>query len=69
MHSINTFTDRQIKQRAFELWEQRGCPEGYDAEFRAQAERELTLGENPSATTANTTSARSGSGSDGPSES
>ena len=66
MHPVNTSTEEQIKQRAVELWEQRGRPEGRDAEFWTQAERELTLGENRSGTTANAASARSGSGSDGP---
>jgi hypothetical protein len=58
--------DEQIKQRARQLWEKRGRPEGHDAEFWTQAERELALGENRSGKTANAQSARSGSGSDGP---
>jgi hypothetical protein len=66
MHPTKTPINEQIKQRALELWEQRGRPEGYDAEFWAQAERELALGENRNGTTANAKSARSGSGSDGP---
>ncbi len=59
-------TEDEIRQRALELWEQRGRPEGHDAEFWTQAERELTLGANPSGTTANASARRSGSGSDGP---
>ena len=59
-------SNEQIKQRALELWEQRGRPEGHDAEFWTQAERELTLGGNPQGATANANSGRSGSGSDGP---
>jgi hypothetical protein len=66
MQPTDTPSTEQIKQRASELWEQRGRPEGHDAEFWTQAERELTLGENPTAVTANATSGRSGSGSDGP---
>jgi hypothetical protein len=66
MQPNNMPTNEQIKQRALELWEQRGRPEGHDAEFWTQAERELTLGENRSGATANATSGRSGSGSDGP---
>jgi hypothetical protein len=66
MHPIHTSMNEQIKRRAVELWEQRGRPEGHDAEFWMQAERELTLGENRRGTTANAKSARSGSGSDGP---
>ena len=34
-------TEDQIRHRAFELWEQRGRPEGYETEFWLQAEREL----------------------------
>ncbi len=66
MQATVTISNEQIKQRALELWEQRGRPEGHDAEFWTQAERELTLGANPSGTTANASSGRSGSGSDGP---
>jgi hypothetical protein len=66
MHPNPRSSNEQIKQRALELWEQRGRPEGHDAEFWMQAERELTLGENRRGTTANANSARSGSGSDGP---
>jgi hypothetical protein len=65
MQPVSNVTDEQIRQRAFELWEQRGRPEGHDAEFWAQAERELGLGENRSGATANAFSARSGSGSEG----
>ncbi len=68
MQPTNMPTNEQIKQRALELWEQRGRPEGHDAEFWTQAERELTLGENRSGVTANAKSGRSGSGSDGPHE-
>jgi Tfp pilus assembly major pilin PilA len=67
MQTASTPSNDQIKQRALELWEQRGRPEGHDAEFWTQAERELTLGENPTAVTANATQGGSGSGSDGPS--
>ena len=65
MQTTTTPTTEQIKQRALELWEQRGRPEGHDAEFWTQAERELSLGGNASGVTANATSGRSGSGSDG----
>jgi hypothetical protein len=68
MQTTNTQSNEQIKQRALELWEQRGRPEGHDAEFWAQAERELSLGANPDGVTANAGSGRSGSGSDGPSK-
>ena len=66
MHPTKTPTKDQIKQRALDLWEKRGRPEGHDAEFWSQAERELSLGENPTAVTANAQGG-SGSGSDGPS--
>jgi hypothetical protein len=56
----------QMKQRAFELWQQHGSQEGYQAEFWAQAERELKAEGNTIGTTANAGSAKSGSGSDGP---
>jgi hypothetical protein len=67
--NTNDIEDR-VRQRAFELWEQRGRPEGYEAEFWYQAERELK-GEGSSSdiskgVSANAASAKSGSGSDGP---
>jgi len=34
-------TEDQVRQRAFELWQQGGRPKGYEAEFWLQAEREL----------------------------
>jgi hypothetical protein len=61
-------THEQIAQRAHTLWEQRGSPEGRNAEFWAQAERELSLGDNHRALTANAYAGKSGSGSDGPDE-
>ena len=66
MHLTSTPSHDEIQQRALELWEQRGRPEGHDAEFWTQAERELALGENLSAKTANAQGGRSGGGSDGP---
>jgi hypothetical protein len=70
MEPSTTDTQDQIRRRAFELWEQHGSREGYEAEFWSQAERELR-GEASSRDTsrgvsANAPSARSGSGSDGP---
>ena len=59
-------TEDQVRQRAFELWEQRGRPEGYEAEFWLQAERELTGEGNSRDISANAASAQSGSRSDGP---
>jgi len=59
-------TQDQVRQRAFELWEKRGCPEGYEAEFWHQAERELKGEANSGGISANAASAKSGSGSDGP---
>ena len=58
--------DDQVKQRAFQLWQQHGSREGYQAEFWAQAERELKEEGNTIGATANAESAKSGSGSDGP---
>jgi DUF2934 family protein len=34
-------TEREIKTRAYELWEQAGQPTGRDEEFYRQAEQEL----------------------------
>jgi hypothetical protein len=63
-------TQDQVRQRAYQLWEQHGRSEGHEVEFWHQAERELK-GEASSSDTsrgvsANAGSARSGSGSDGP---
>lgn len=70
MEPSTNFTEDQVRQRAFELWKKRGCPEGYAAEFWRQAERELK-GEGSASNisksvSANAASAKSGSGSDGP---
>jgi hypothetical protein len=62
--------EARVRQRAFEIWKQRGCPEGYETEFWYQAERELKGEGSPSdiskGVSANAASAKSGSGSDGP---
>jgi hypothetical protein len=34
-------TEQDIKVRAYQLWEQAGCPEGRDQEFYFQAEQDL----------------------------
>ena len=60
-------TEDEIRRHATMLWEQRGRPEGYDLEFWLQAERELKLHGNSAGISPNSGSARSGSGSDGPS--
>jgi hypothetical protein len=69
MEPNTNITEDQVRQRAFELWEKRGCPEGYEAEFWLQAERELkgegNSGDISSGISANAVSAKSGSGSDG----
>jgi|tagenome__1003787_1003787.scaffolds.fasta_scaffold17149814_2 hypothetical protein len=57
-------SEEQIKQRAFDLWQQHGAPEGYQSEFWAQAERELKSTENTELTSPPPYYARSGSGSD-----
>ncbi|NBJ10663.1 DUF2934 domain-containing protein [Microvirga arsenatis] len=63
-------TQDRIRQRAYELWEQHGRSAGHETEFWHQAERELKGEESSSDTSrgisANASSARSGSGSDGP---
>lgn len=40
-------TIEQIRQRAHELWEAAGRPEGREQEFWYQAERELKTGDTP----------------------
>ncbi len=59
-------TEDEIRQRAFALWEERGRPVGYEAEFWLQAERELKGKGNTSGISSNADAAKSGSGSDGP---
>lgn len=41
MGSGSEITEEQIRKRAFELWQEHGGEEGYEAEFWLQAEREL----------------------------
>lgn len=63
-------TENQVRQRAYELWEQHGRSEGHEEEFWLQAERELKVQRSGSdisrSVSVNAASARSGSGSDGP---
>jgi hypothetical protein len=70
MQQSTSNTYDRLRQRAYELWEQHGRPEGYDKEFWSQAERELQVegsdAETSMAISANASSAKSGSGSDGP---
>ena len=40
-HATGDLQDR-IRQRAYELWEASGCPQGREAEHWLQAERELS---------------------------
>lgn len=40
-HFIADPTSDEIRQRAYEIWERRHQPQGYDAEFWFEAEREL----------------------------
>jgi hypothetical protein len=56
----------QIRQRAFQLWEEHGRPDGHEAAFWLQAERELKSESDDGRTTRNDDALRSGSGSDGP---
>ncbi|GAC1335253.1 MAG: hypothetical protein NVSMB26_19400 [Beijerinckiaceae bacterium] len=67
MNPIINNTEDQVRRRASELWEEHGRPEGYESEFWLQAERELKVQESGKGETANADSAKSGSGSDGPS--
>ena len=66
MNATAHVPEHHVRQRAFELWEQRGNPEGYEAEFWLQAERELKGEEIDSVASANAPTAKSGGGSDGP---
>ena len=38
---MTPYSETQIRDRAYALWEQAGCPEGQDKEFWAMAEQEL----------------------------
>jgi Protein of unknown function (DUF2934) len=57
-HLVSDPTPEQIRQRAYELWQAAGRPEGREQEFWHEAERELqnsNLGNNPDETSANFT--------------
>ena len=43
-------TDDQIRERAHQLWELAGQPEGREQDFWYQAERELTTGDGRAST-------------------
>jgi hypothetical protein len=64
MDQTRTIPEEQIKQRAFELWQQHGACDGHESEFWAQAERELKSDEKIQLTSPPPFYARSGSGSD-----
>jgi len=34
--------EERVRQRAYELWEASGCPQGFEAEHWGQAEREVS---------------------------
>jgi hypothetical protein len=59
-------TDERIRDRALQLWEQRGRPEGYESEFWEQAKRELKSEADGGRTSTRDAVSRSGGGSDGP---
>jgi hypothetical protein len=44
MESTTKNTEDQVRQRAYELWEQQGSPTGREEEFWLQAEREINEG-------------------------
>jgi len=44
---MTPYSEMQIRDRAYALWEQAGRPDGQDKEFWAQAEQELTEHEEP----------------------
>ena len=66
MKATADVTDDEVRRRAFELWEQRGCPDGYESEFWLQAEREQKGKGNRNGVSTNAASSTSGSGSHGP---
>lgn len=66
MNTTALVTEDKIRLRAIDIWEERGRPEGYDAEVWLQAERELIGEDTGSRESANASSAKSGGGSDGP---
>ncbi|GJE45804.1 DUF2934 domain-containing protein [Methylobacterium soli] len=66
MEAFNQQAEAQVRQRAFQLWEERGQPEGYETQFWLQAEREVRGEDDGIGATVNACSAKSGGGSDGP---
>jgi len=42
MSDSKTFTEHRIRQRAFQLWQEAGCPEGRAEEFWQLAEEAET---------------------------
>ena len=66
MDATAHMSEHKVRQRAIDLWEQRGKPVGYDVEFWLQAERELRAEADGNRESANAPSAKSGGGSDGP---
>lgn len=42
---MTPYSETQIRDRAYALWEEAGRPEGQDKEFWAMAERELSEGQ------------------------
>jgi hypothetical protein len=63
-HFIADPTSDEIRQRAYEIWERRHQPKGYDAEFWFEAERELKAERLHDDGSEGGTHPRSGSGSD-----
>ena len=66
MEALSKQAETQVRQRAFQLWEERGHPEGYETQFWLQAEREVSGEDDGIGATVNASSAKSGGGSDGP---
>ena len=54
--------EQAIRERAYRLWEQEGCPEGREKAHWEQAQRELDLQGDEGATTGETASIDAGSG-------
>ena len=44
---MTPYSEMQIRDRAYALWEEAGRPDGQDKEFWAQAEQELAAREQP----------------------
>jgi hypothetical protein len=66
MNETTNNRDEQVKQRAFELWQQHGSQEGLSGGILGPSRAGAKWRREHNGATANSESAKSGSGSDGP---